>query len=179
MDRKWGSDTRGQVPFPLHGLHALILSHSSWVDYIGAHYETTFLTLKSPKRMVKTYLVSHTKNKVEQIWYLHQTETARIRVPWCPLALLWLGLLMQQLRYQLSHYLYKKPNFQGPGNKFQMGYLYPYYLLQKGLAEAYKWIATQSGPRHTFPVYQPEEREDLSLWRPLGHQTHINFAPVN
>lgn len=116
---------------------------------------------------------------MEQIWYLHQTETARIHVPWCPLALLWLGLLMQQLQYQLSHYLYKKPNFQGPGNKFQMGYLYPYYLLQKGLAEAYKWIATQSGPRHTFPVYQPEECEDLSLWRPLGHQTHVNFALVN
>lgn len=49
MERKWGSDTRGQVPFTLHCLHAPILSHSSGVDAIGTNYETTSLTSKSPQ----------------------------------------------------------------------------------------------------------------------------------
>ena len=37
----------------------------------------------------------------------------------------------------------------------------------------------ESGPRHTFPVHQPDRREDLSLRRPLGHQTHVDTALVN
>lgn len=38
--------------------------------------------------------------------------------------------LTQLLQHHLSHYLYKEPNFQVPGNKLQMGQLWPHDLLR-------------------------------------------------
>lgn len=47
---------------------------------------------------------------------------------------------MQQLLYQLSHYLHKKPHFQVPRNKLQMGSYVHAIFLQKWIVEAYKLI---------------------------------------